>query len=668
NASIQYATLEAPAAWNHLGPARDAETRRLESRFQQLIQDIHEQERILRRNQVRATRLREILLKTETLLQQPSEVQDTDVKHLRQRWEGLESPESRSLANDLQARFDNLLDRLRARLQRQVQQRDQEWQEIQELTRQLEAAVDEGELQQATQLQEQARQRLKHNIGLSRAQMAATEERLHGCAARIGELRDWRRWGTNQAREQLCATAEGLIGLNTDPVDIAQRIQQARDAWKELDHREGAAPKALWKRFNTACERAYAPCQAYFEARVRERQQNLQAKIALCEQLEQFEATTDWQRVDWREADRLHRRTQEQWYKSGPINRSDRKSLDRRFHQILRRLDERLGAEREREIQRRQQLIQQIQAMADSPDLRAAIEAAKHAQAEWHPTVQAFPRQEQALWRAFRAACDAVFARRQAEKQAAGAERHDNLAQKQALCEEVEALANAGNEQLAQARVRLQAAQHEWEMIGPIPKAEQRALGQRFEAAIRRFALHERSLRRTSARETFRHLRERAQACARLEALLGDPMDDTAIASTQREWTSLPTLPAALLESMQQRFNVVCQALTGTPEQAQDLRANLERNLERKRIWCVCMEIVAGVESPPEQTQLRMEYQVARLSASLAGATAKADAIYDPRQLQERWCLTGALPLEAAAELDARFLRAVQTWWQREED
>lgn len=667
NASIQYATLEAPAAWNHLGPARDAETRRLESRFQQLIQDIHEQERILHRNQVRATRLREILLKTETLLQQPSEVQDADVKLLRQRWEGLESPESRSLANDLQARFDNLLDRLRARLQRQVQQRDQEWQEIQELTRQLEAAVDEGELQQATQLQEQARQRLKHNIGLSRAQMAAIEERLHGCAARIGELLDWRRWGTNQAREQLCATAEGLIGLNIDPVDIAQRIQQARDAWKELDHREGAAPKALWKRFNTACERAYAPCQAYFEARVRERQQNLQAKIALCEQLEQFEATTDWQRVDWREADRLHRRTQEQWYKSGPINRSDRKSLDRRFHQILRRLDERLGAEREREIQRRQQLIQQIQAMADGPDLRAAIEAAKHAQAEWHPTVQAFPRQEQALWKAFRAACDAVFARRQAEKQAAGAERHDNLAQKQALCEEVEALANAGNEQLAQARVRLQAAQHEWEMIGPIPKAEQRALGQRFEAAIRRFALHERSLRRTSARETFQHLRERAQACARLEALLGDPMDDTAIASAQREWTSLPTLPAALLESMQQRLNVVCQALTGTPEQAQDLRANLERNLERKRIWCVCMEIVAGVESPPEQTQLRMEYQVARLSASLAGATAKADAIYDPRQLQERWCLTGALPLEAAAELDARFLRAVQTWWQREE-
>jgi hypothetical protein len=667
NASIQYATGEAPAAWNHLGPAQDAESRRLESRFHQLVQDIHEQERVLYRNQTRATRLREILQQAETLLQQPSEVHDADVKHLRQRWEGLERPESRGLANDLQARFDSLLDRLRVRLQRQVQQRDQEWQEIQELTRQLETAVEEGELQQATQLQEQARQRLKHNIGLSRAQMTGVEERLQSCAVRIGELRDWRRWGANQAREQLCATAEGLVGLTADPVDIAQRIQQARDAWKELDHREGAAPKASWKRFNTACERAYEPCQAYFEARVRERQQNLLKKTALCEQLEQFEATTDWQGVDWHETDRLHRRAQEQWYKSGPVNRSDRKNLDRRFHQIMKRLDDRLGAEREREVQRRQQLIQRIQAMADGPDLRATIETAKHAQAEWHPTVQASPRQEQALWKAFRAVCDAVFARRQAEKEAAGIERHDNLAHKQALCEEVEALANVGNAQLEPARVRLRAAQQEWNAIGPIPKAEQRALDQRFEAAIRRFALHERSLRRTSARDAFQHLYERAQSCARLEALLDQPADDAALALARQAWAGLPALPAGLLEPMQQRFDVVCQALAGAPGQAQDLRARLERNLERKRIWCVCLEIVAGIESPPAQTQLRMEYQVARLSASLAGATAKADAIYDPRQLQEQWCLTGALPAAAAAELDARFLRALQAWWQREE-
>lgn len=668
NAAIHHATHEAPAAWNHLGPTQDAESRRLESRFQQLSHDIHEQERVLHRNQVRAERLREVLRQAETLLDQPSEVRDGDLKHLRQRWEGLERPESHSLTSELQGRLDALFDKLRARLQRQVQQRDQEWRELQEWVQQLEAALEEGELQQATHLQEQARHRLKHNIGLTRAQMATIEERLQHCAGRIGELRDWRRWGAHQAREQLCLTAENLIGLEADPTDIAQRIQQTREAWKALDHHEGAAPKALWKRFNEACERAYAPCQAHFEAQNRERRENFEKKQAICEQLEQFDAATDWQQVDWREADRLRRRAQEQWYKLGPVNRSDRKNLDHRFQEIARRLDARLGAEREREVQRRRQIIHHIQAMAENPDLRAAIEAAKHAQAEWHPTVQTSPRQEQTLWKEFRAACDAVFARRQLEQQAADTERQANLTRKLELCAEVEALCAIDHVQLAQARARLQAAQHEWDTLGPIPKTEQRGLGQRFETAIRQFSRHERFLRQTSSRETFQHLYERSQACARLEALLATAPIDVAIIDQAREnWQALPVLPVALMEPIQQRFDAVIQSLTGPPEPARDLLVSLEQNLERKRIWCVCMEIVAGVESPPAFTQLRMQYQVARLSASLAGATAKTDTLYDPRLLLEQWCLTGALPAEAAAELDTRFLHALRMWWQRED-
>lgn len=670
-AAIHYAVHEAPAAWAQFGPAQDAEIRRLDARFQQLVQDIQQQERILQHSHTRSDRLRELLQQAETLLEQPSEVHDAEIKQLRQRWEGLERPESAPLAHELQNRFDHLLDKLRARLQRQIQQRDQEWQELQDLVRQIEVATEDGESQRATELQEQARHRLKHNIGLSRAQMAAIEERLQACAGRLGELRDWRRWGAHQAREQLCVVAEDLIGLEAAPPEIAQRIQQARDAWKALDHQEGAAPKALWKRFNQACEKAYAPCQAYFEAQNRERRQNLEKKQAICAQLEQFEAATDWQQADWREADRLRRRAQEQWYKSGPINRTDRKTLDRRFQQVLQRLDERLAAERARELQRREQLIQRVQGLIDHPDLRAAIESAKKAQAEWHPTVQASPRQEQALWQTFRAACDAVFARRQAEQQAVDAERHAHLQRKRELCAEIETLAAfADLEQLGQARTRLHAIQQEWETIGPVPKTEQRALDQRFETLVRQFAQQEQTLRRTSIRTTFERLHQRARLCARLEALLAAPATEVAaplLSEVQDLWTTLPALPAALREPMQQRFETITQALADDSDAAQQLRASLERNLERKRIACVSMEIIAGVESPPECAQLRMEYQVARLSASLAGATAKADAVHDPRQLREQWCLSGALPAEQEAQLDARFLRALNVWWQREE-
>ena len=327
-----------------------------------------------------------------------------------------------------------------------------------------------------------------------------------------------------------------------------------------------------------------------------------------------------------------------------------------------------LSAERTREFQRRQALVQQVQALIESPELRPAIETAKRAQAEWHPTVQSSPRQEQALWKEFRAACDAVFARRELEQQAAATERQSNLSRRLALCAEVEALADIDSSQLGEARVRLETAQQEWQSIGLVPKTDQRSLEQRFETALRQFAHHERFLKRTSRRETFHQLHSRSRLCARLEKLLVlAPVDTDLLAQDRQTWETLPPLPTALLALIQGRFDAAVAALTEAPEQAPDLIAQLEQNLERKRVCCIRMEIIAGIESPPEFAQQRMEYQVARLSASLAGSASKTETLHDPRLLQEEWCLTGALPADVEAELDTRFLRALDACWQRED-
>ena len=669
DASVQYATHEAPAVWEHGGVVQDSEGRRLERQFHQLVADIQEQQRILQRNQARAVRLRGILQQADRLLHQSSEVHESDLKQMRQHWESLERPETQTLANELQAQLDVMFGKLRARLQRQTQEREREWHELEELTAQLESAVENGELQQATALHEQARQRLKRNIGLSRAQMAQVDERLQACAGRIGELRGWRHWATHQVREQLCVNAEELIGLAIEPSEIAKRIQQLRTEWKDLDHREGAAAKNLWKRFNQACEQAYAPCHAYFAEQARERQQSFIEKTNLCEQLAQFEQETDWNQPNWREADRLRRRVQEQWRKLGPVNRADRKPLERRFQKVMQRLDAHLNAERDRELQRRQQLIEQVQALVDSDDLRTAIETAKRAQNQWHPTVQATPRQEQALWKTFRAACDAVFARRQAEQHAAEEQQQSNLLSKRALCEEVEAFATISEEQLAPAQERLAAIQKTWETLGAVPKGEQRGLEQRYESAVRQFNRYQRYLQRRRTFQDTERLHERDRLCMRLEALLPEaPLHDEALLPFAQEWNSLPPLAAHLLEPLLERFNNTCQALIGPIEQAQTLQTALEQNLARKKIWCVCMEIVAGVESPPEFAQLRMEYQVARLSASLAGAATQNEASYDAQQLQGHWRSSGALPAAAELALDERFMVALRAWWQRDDE
>ena len=652
--------------WAQCGVPTDVEGRRLEQRFQELQQAIEEQVRLLHRNHERALRLRSVLQRAHGVVTQSSQVLEADLKTLQQQWTGLERPETRSLALQLQAEFDALLNKLRARLQRQVEQKDREWQELQDSLAALESALQEGELQRAIELNNLARQRLQENIGLSRKQVASVEERLHACMPQLNELRGWRRWGAQQAREHLCEQAESLGSAALEPPALAQQIKTLRNAWKALDGAEGAAPRTLWKRFDRACEHAYQPCQAYFEAQIRERERNLAKKQTLCERLERLVADTAWEQADWRMVDRVWREVQKEWHKIGPTHRAEQKSLERRFTAALQRIDDHLRTERESELQRRQALIEQVQQLANSADLQAAVEQTKQAQAEWHPTVQAGQREEQALWRRFRSACDAVFARRQAAQEAAEKERQDLLARKTALCEELEALAaDESQDNLLRLRKRLQDIRAEWPAIGPLLKAATKALEQRFTAACERLRQHLESLRRAGARQHLQALRERADLCSRLEALLvvAEPEDLTAqLLQTQQIWDSLAALPDPLVALLQQRFDSVRQALAGGGEARRLLLATLQQNLANKQLLCLRLEVAAGVESPPEFAQARLEYQVARLSESLTGGRDSArteDSLDEVRKIQQEWRLSGALPPDQNSLLEQRFERAL---------
>jgi len=667
DAEIQAALQQAQSDWAAAGELDDLEGRRLERRYAELSEALQTREQPLRRNQQRADRLQAVLKQADKLLNQSSEVAESELTALRQRWNSLEKPEAEALAKSLQAEFDAVLEKLRVRLQKQTEQRDKELKEIQELIDALEQSLEEGRLQQAISFQDRARKQIKQNIGLSRKQMAALEERLQSCAPRLAELRGWRRWGTNQAREHLCEEAEGLIGSAEDPAVIARRVQEARAAWKALDHTEGAATKALWKRFDQACEQAYAPCQAYFEQQAQERQANLEKKEALCERVETFEAETDWDNVDWREADRFRHKAIEQWRRLGPVSRSDRKKLDRRYQAALKRLDTHLEQERERDRRRREALIQSVEALAGDPDLNAAIEAAKKAQAEWQPTVQSARRDEQALWKRFRAACDAVFERRQAERKAADDERQANLDRRTALCEELEGLATTGEDTLRQSRARLAQIKDEWRTTGPVPRAAQKKIEQRFEAALKQVERHEKTLQRAKQQQTMTALRDRSQLCADLEKALEDGLEEATeqIEQARQAWEVLPEVPAAAAESIQQRFERVCQALSEDTAARQALIQELTDNLEQKQMLCIRMEVVASVESPPEFAKARMEYQVQRLSRSFTQrdvadlATAKRQ---EALEIEQQWYSTGLLPAAQNAALEQRFLRALEAF------
>lgn len=661
---LQTTLTRAQQDWLACANLNDKEGKRLEARFNQLLQKAHEQERILRRNGERAGQHNKILQQAEELLQQSSEVLEADIRALKQHWAALERPENKTLAASLQGDFDAVLDKLKLRLQRQVEHKDQELADLEKLLAELEKTLENGELQHAIALYDRTQHRLKHNIGLSRKQMKALEGRLHACHPRLAELRGWRRWGTDRAREQLCEAAEQLVNQSAAPLDIARQIKELRNAWKALDGTGGAAPRSLWKRFDRACERAYEPCQAYFDAQAQERQHNLKKKQALCERLEQIVANTDWNQVDWQWADRTYRELSKEGYKIGPVDRSDRKAIERRYHKALKNFDECLKNEREQELRRRKELIEHIRQLAKSDDLQAAVNGAKRAQAEWQPSVQASRREEQILWRQFRSVCDGIFAHRQSEQQAAEAEREENLTRKSTLCEEIENLASVGSDGIQHATRRVQEAQEAWRAIGPVNKSAYKAIEQRFEAACAQVKKRERVLRQEQMRAELETLRKKARLCQRLEENLmeADSHEDTGIvADTQLAWDTLAVLADKLEQSIQARFDHVCRALGGDNEASEQLHQAQAETLKQKQRLCLQIEVLAGLESPPEFEQARMEYQVARLSESLHSreiASSPTKVREETRGIQTQWYLLPSLSPTQEKVFEKRFERA----------
>jgi DNA repair protein SbcC/Rad50 len=651
--------------WSRIAPPDDADARRQQRRFEQLLETLEQQLGERNRNRQQTARREALLTEAEQLRDRAGQVLDSELSELTRRWQHLPRPESPTLLEELQTRFDRLMDQLRQRLARQTERKEQESREIETALAELEQQLEAGELQHAIERQQHAEQLLKHNIGLSRHQMETFRQRLHACMPRIAELRDWRRWGTNRSRESLIEEVGKLIDSPLEPDELARQVQAARAAWKEMDATTGGAPRALWKQFDQSCERAYAPVRAAQQARAEERQQNLARREALCAELEQrLDELDQAEQPDWRALSRDLQRFQQRWRQLGPVERRQRRAVERRFQTVFDALLQQLRPHLEQELERRRNLIERARALAESEDTRAAVEEIKRLQAEWQPRIMASRREEQALWKAFRAACDSVFEHRQAERQALNEERQRNLEQARALIASIDALSDAlAEHEPDEARRHFRALTERWSALGVLPRSAQPATERHFHDACERFELAVQQQHRAIERQRLMQLAERAALCARAEALLLENAPSSALLEElDAAWTRAPAMGEPLHTALEQRFRQTRMALDDTPEARRALLDRLRGMLPERRQLCLQLEIAAEVETPPEHARERMAYQVERLSESFnergphsSTGTDRAAAL----ALIRDWYLHPAPPDPAGVDLEARAERAL---------
>lgn len=554
--------------------------------------------------------------------------------------------------------FQPLAERLESRLRTQRKHAEQRLRQFPERLAELETHLAEGELKQADPLHQSLLSALEliQSSGIDPNQVADFNRRLRALAPRLRELQQWRRWSADQHRELLCTEMEALLASEeTPPAALAERLHALQMDWKGLDKAGSPANQALWDRFHAASERVYERCRPFIEAQAAERERNRLVRERLCEQLEAFVAQVDWERVDWKKTLHAEREMRQAWAAAGPTEGRVRKALERRFHQSLRLLDRHLDTERRHNQALKRDLIARVQALVETPDLESAIEQTKALQREWHTTVPARQKDENRLWREFRAACDAVFERRAVRQQAQAQELAEHLARREALCEEAERLAVGEHDpkHLAAAQRDLIARWHEAESL-PVPRQAAAQIARRWQACREALERRRQAIEQRQRLAELERLERQAAFCERLElALIEGRQDGLDLAVLRREWSALPAPEDhGLQRAITARFERALKA-TGDAAELDGLRQSFADNGRRRAQLCLQIEIAAGVETPPEFAQQRLELQVARLAERLSEG--EEDSLQSGLRLLDDWYLLGPAPRDPA--LEQRFER-----------
>jgi len=222
------------------------------------------------------------------------------------------------------------------------------------------------------------------------------------------------------------------------------------------------------------------------EARDTARAAAIAQKEALVAEAEKLaESSTQWKAA----GDRL-RTIVDEWKQIKGIDRKTDDALWKRFAAARDAFGKRRGShfaqldtEREAAKATKEKLVKQAEELSGSDDWRDTAQALKDLMTQWKAAPRANRATEDALWKRFRAAQDAFFARRSGVFAERDAEQVANLRQKEAIIAEAAAL-DVSNPR--QAQVALRDLQERLEAIGHVPRDAMHRIESQMRAAEQR--------------------------------------------------------------------------------------------------------------------------------------------------------------------------------------
>jgi DNA repair exonuclease SbcCD ATPase subunit len=303
--------------------------------------------------------------------------------------------------------------------------------------------------------------------------------------------------------------------------------------------------------------------------------------------------------------------------------------------------------EKQKNLKRKQEIIERIKAVATTPDAAgAAYQEVKELQAEWKELKNVPAENAAELWNNYKLVLEQFYDLLKMNFEAREYDFKKNLELKTALCEAAEKLGT--EEDVISAFHQLQELHNQFREIGPVAKDLRESIWNRFKQAStvvnKRHADHFDAIR---AKEE-ENLSMKSALCEKVEAIQTAALTTAAeweakgkeIIGLQKEWKTIGFAPKAMNVKIFERFRTACdQFFTAKNEFFQELKSRFEENIAKKQ------DLIKKAQELQDSTDWK----------------ATAEKL---QTLQKEWKSIGAVPRKMSDQLWNDFLAACNKFFE----
>ena len=290
-----------------------------------------------------------------------------------------------------------------------------------------------------------------------------------------------------EMKTALCETVEKLQ-TEPDVVSAFHQLQKLHQQWREIGPVAKDLREDLWTRFKTASTLINKRHQEHFEGLKAKEQENLEAKTAICEQIENIDYAALKSFRDWEEKNKEVIALQDKWKTIGFAPKKSNVKIFERFRAAcdvyFNRKSEfykNIKDGMEKNLELKKALCEKAEALKDSTDWKSTTEKMIALQKEWKTIGSVARKHSDAVWKRFISACDYFFEQKNKNVSSQKSVEQTNLTAKKALIEKINAIDEADHDE---ALATLKGCMAEWNTIGHVPFKEKDRIYKEYHEAV----------------------------------------------------------------------------------------------------------------------------------------------------------------------------------------